>query len=259
MGGLPACCLPDALNVAAKQDEVFSRNFVKKPPASTDMVGPLNLAMGINDEHDSYGHKDANPLVFRDDRAPEGSPPMSIRPAIDSCAMLCDLDFLTSPEWQTMPEAGRSELEEKLLLEAETASEDSVYAAALKALWHNCPDALEVALRRAKDVPMAEAQAQDALFMAQKLEFTRIRQQFVAECIKFRSSGAPTESSVATLQVASVNIDKRCSTLMDVQPDEQMTSLPGLITKRDTIMLQSRIAAISKQLLNGAGVKLEVA
>jgi|Transcript_116874 hypothetical protein len=251
MGGLPGCCLPEGLNVAAKQDEVFSRSVVKKP-TNADMVGTLNLAMGVNDELAPCLRKDSNVLVLRDDRAPESSPPMSMRPAMDSCAMMCDLDFLTAPEWQTLPEAGPNALEDKLLQEAETTPEDAVYAVALRALWHNCPDALEVALRRAKDVPMAEAQAQDALFMAQKLEFTRIRQQYVAECIKFRSSGAPTQTSVAAFQCVAASIEARCSKLMDSQHDEQMTSLPGLITKRDTIMLQSRMTAITKQLVVGA-------
>jgi len=258
MGGLPACCLPDGLNVAAKQDEVFSRTFAQKPrdmrPA--DMVGTLNLAIGLNDEFAPCPEKNSNLLVLRDDRAPESSPPMSATRAMDSCAMLCDLDFLTTPEWQTMPDVTLTATEEKLLQEAETTSEDAVYAVALRALWHNCPDALEVALRRAKDVPMAEAQAQDAVFMAQKLEFTRIRQLYVAGCINFRSSGTPTETSVAALQAGGAAMEARCSKLMDVQLDEQMTSLPGLISKRDTLMLQSRMTTITKQLVNGSGAKL---
>jgi hypothetical protein len=167
--------------------------------------------------------------------------------------MLNDLDFLTSPEWQTMPESIPSVLEKNLLKEAEVASPDAVYTIALKALWHNCPDAMEVALQRLEDSMIPEAQASDIQFMKQKLEFTRIRQTFVAQCIEYRSSGPATESSIATLRSGIEAIEERCKQLMTAQPDEQMTQLPGLISKRDTIMLLSRIRDISAKLLPKRG------
>lgn len=263
--GMPTCtstcCIPDAITFAGKtQDEVFAAALPQKP----HMGGALNLAVGVPDELEAQDMK-KNMIVFRNDRAPTemGGTALSDRiasagtqnrfspRAVDSCTMLNDLDFLATPEWQTMPQPTTSAIEEKLLKEAESVSQETAYPVALRALWHNCPDALEVALRRVEGLALSEVQARDKRFMGQKLEFTRIRQRFVALCIEFRSSGSPTEGSKARLREGVEAVEERCLTLMAVQPDEQVTQLPGLIQKRDTIMLQSRIRTITAQLLPG--------
>jgi len=257
------CCVPDALSFRGKmQDDAIGGKHGCATEASS-----INLAVGVPDELGPVGDK-GNMLVFRDDRPPEmsGTPcgtPRSGRraqggaaefaTAVDSCTMLNDLDFLATPEWQTMPPTNPSELEEKMLKEAETASLDKVYNVALKALWHNCPDALEVGLRRAEGSPLSEDQARDKRFMAQKLEFTRIRQRFVALCMDFHGSGAPTEASKSSLRSGVAEVEERCTKLMAAQPDEQMTQLPGLIGKRDTLMLQTRIRTIAAKLFESSG------
>merc|ERR1719408_355202 len=152
-----------------------------------------------------------------------------------------------------MPQSTRSALEEGLIKEAESATQEKAYAVALKALWHNCPDALEVALRRVEGLNLSEVQARDKRFMAQKLEFTRIRQRFVALCVEFRSSGPPADASRAALTAGLEEVEQRLQGLMGEQLDEQVTQLPGLIQKRDTIMLQARIRTIAKRLLDGDG------
>jgi len=265
-----ACCLPDNFTMAGKtQDDVFDGGHVAGNLHSA--LGPRQYKprsevagiVGVADELREQSMKE-NMLVFRDNGAPSGngpdlkkpSPPHSaptrepiFHAAADSCTMLNDLDFLSTPEWQTMPQPTPSALEEKLLQEAETAPQESVYPIALRSLWHNCPDALEVALRRVDGFTLTEVQASDRKFMEQKLEFTRIRQRFVAHCIAFRSSGPPSEASKAALQVGVSEVEERCSNLMAAQPDEQKTQLPGLIQKRDTLMLLTRIRTIARQLL----------
>lgn len=245
-----ACCLPDALTFAGKsQEEVLGAH------RHSITNGTMNLSVGIPDELDGRENK-SNMIIFRNDRAPAEmcGTPRSARErfsnGVDSCTMLNDLDFLATPEWQTMPHPTPSALENNLLVEAESASPDAAYSVALRALWHNAPDALEVALRRAEGSPMTDAQARDKRFMEQKLEFTRIRQRFVVRCIDFRTSGTSEASSI-TLRAGVAEIEERIEKLMVAQPDEQMTQLPGLIGKRDTLMLQARIRTITGQLLAG--------
>merc|ERR1719235_1081071 len=191
---------------------------------------------------------DSDTAVFpRNERSDVDSAPF--RESVDSCTMLNDLDFLATPEWQTMPQAVPSAMELKLREEAETATQEKAYAVALKALWHNCPGALEVALNRVEGLNLDEVQARDKRFMAHKLEFTKVRQRFVAMCIEYRSSGQAEASGSERYQAGLAEVEERLRHLINDQPDEQVTQLPGLIGKRDTIMLQSRIREISTKLL----------
>lgn len=265
--GFPKCggCLPDAISFATGSDRLEEALTGSEGRAKYDAVGQLS------DEH-TLPARDSDMIIFREDQAPCG--PSPVRPPVpdassnrlpapsavqrndmpgppcfeygaDSASMLNDLDFLTSPEWQTMPPSSTSVLDDKLLAEATAAAPGtSAYPVALRALWHNSPDALEVALKRLDMSALTEAQARDAEFMQQKLEFTRIRQEFVALCVKFRGP----DGSAIVLQKGVARTEERCSKLMAAQPDEQCSQLPGLVQKRDTIMLLSRIRAIYARL-----------
>lgn len=150
-----------------------------------------------------------------------------------------DLDYLDNQAWQTLPpcDAETSRLDAELTARAHAAESGSAaYSVAMQALWHNCPNALEVAL--------CAAQSEIDL-MAQKLEFTRIRQQFVELCRRYRAAGSM--SSESFLQ-ASAQLEARCAALLAAQPSEQASALPGLVTRRDTGMLQCRIRDISRRL-----------
>merc|ERR1719235_484824 len=104
---------------------------------------------------------DSDTAVFpRNERSDVDSAPF--RESVDSCTMLNDLDFLATPEWQTMPQAVPSAMELKLREEAETATQEKAYAVALK-----------VALNRVEGLNLDEVQARDKRFMAHKLEFTK--------------------------------------------------------------------------------------
>lgn len=185
--------------------------------------------------------------------APESSYDRSYERAADSATMLNDLDFLESPEWQTMPKilTAAEQYEEVLVQEAKDVETGMpAYRVALKALWHNCPDALEIALDKIDIGSLPDpGQASDAEFMAQKLEFTRIRQGFVSLCHRFHQSSNSEGQNADNLKAGVSMIEARIEELLARQPDEQMSQLPGLIGRRDTIMLQSRIRDISRKLL----------
>lgn len=239
-----------------KQNMIVFRNDRAPEPAITHgQIGgcrEAEPAIGTNSDDFYKRAKTEMPTISSDTEYRSAkTEPASYAFAADSCSMLNDLDFLTDPEWQTMPQPSRSSLEEELIKEAESVSLEKAYTVALKSLWHNCPDALEVALKRVEDLPLSEVQARDKRFMAQKLEFTRIRLKFVAYCIEFRSSGPATEVSEVMLRTGVAGLEEMLEQLMAEQPDEQMTQLPGLIQKRDTIMLQARIRTITKKLLTG--------
>ena len=121
----------------------------------------------------------------------------------DSAALLSDLDVLATQAWQTLGQRDTAE-ERELLAEAVAAHHGSAaYAIALRALWMNCPDALEVALDTVR---------KELLFLSQKLEFTRIRQQFVCLCRDFHM-GCKDVSDGAAL------VMERCRRLADAQQE----------------------------------------
>jgi hypothetical protein len=155
---------------------------------------------------------------------------------------MTDLDALATPEWQTVPSVDNEEKEAELTARAQEAATGSVaYAVAQQALWHNCPDALETALDYVR---------QETELMDHKLQFTRIRQQFVSACQDFHRSDKP--SSLEGFRERAASVDKQCVALMERQPFEQSLNLPGLITRRDTILLQQRIRDISKRIISSA-------
>mmetsp|Transcript_4117 Transcript_4117/g.7453 ORF Transcript_4117/g.7453 Transcript_4117/m.7453 type:complete len:273 (-) Transcript_4117:31-849(-) len=260
--GLPKCgsCLPDAISFAKDSD--------RQEESLSSSVGrdAYDAAGQMVDEHTTVTPVTDCDVIFQDDRAlntayvqakpsvPAKAAPVAVAAHVtshhfeygaDSASMLNDLDFLASPEWQTMPPATTTALDEKLLTEArEAAIGSAAYPVALRALWHNCPDALEVALQRLDAASLGEAQARDAELMSQKLEFTRIRQEFVALCYEFRGP----EGSLMGLQKGVASAEERCEKLMARQPDEQFSQLPGLVQKRDTIMLLARIRTIYARL-----------
>lgn len=258
--GLPKCgsCLPDSISLAKDGDR-------QEEALPSEHRRAYDTAGQLVDEHAAITPLSDSAIVFQDDRAthgymqPAGTPAQTdvvpryakadatprFEYGADSASMLNDLDFLASPEWQTMPPVTTTALDEKLLTEAkEAAFGTAAYPVALRALWHNCPDALEVALQRLDMASLSEAQARDAEFMLQKLEFTRIRQEFVALCYEFRGP----EGSLMSFQKGVARTEERCEKLMARQPDEQFSQLPGLVQKRDTIMLLSRIRAIFARL-----------
>jgi len=72
----------------------------------------------------------------------------SCREAPDSAAMVIDLEKLTAPGAQRSVTARpKSSQDQALLREAQiTSPGDPLYNVAMKALWHGCPDVLELAL-----------------------------------------------------------------------------------------------------------------
>jgi len=162
---------------------------------------------------------------------------------MDSARLLSDLDILATPEWQTLPPEELNEKDAQLQAKVCAAQEGGsgtgglgCYRLALEALWHNCPDALEVAL--------GHVHAELGL-LAQKLEFTRIRQSFVKLCQDLhlcRSAPQQFLAGVAALR-------GRMGSLAQAQAYDQCSALPGLITKRDTILLQTRVEQITKRLV----------
>merc|ERR1719387_188025 len=123
----------------------------------------------------------------------------------------------------------------------------------MKALWHNCPDAQEQALQKVGDPASLPDQQQqrDYQYMEQKLHFTRLRQKFVGACKRFKSAGGNLgRGSPRQLRSDVALLETECEKLIAQQPDEQMSMLPGLIGKRDSIMLLSRMQDIVKKLLD---------
>jgi len=170
----------------------------------------------------------------------------SCREAPDSAAMVIDLEKLTAPGAQRSVTARpKSSQDQALLREAQiTSPGDPLYNVAMKALWHGCPDVLELALSRLDRSLLSEDQQRDANLMAQKLEFVRIGQQFVALCHEFHKGG-----SAAALRAGAAMVEHRCERLMSSQPERQQSRLPGLITRRDTILLHSKIQSITRNLV----------
>lgn len=180
--------------------------------------------------------------------------------ALDSARLLSDGDLveaLASPAWQTCPGGGKwgspedevGELDAELTRRARAAESGcDAYCVALQALWHNCPEALETALGTVR----AETE-----LMAQKLEFTRIRQRFVALCRRFRShasardagGGAVAPLSEADFLAGVEELRRCCDRLFKAQDAEQACGLPGLVTSRDTVLLASRISEVSARLV----------
>jgi len=238
---LPRCCLPDAMMLAAKTHGEVDFDTAGEWNKFEKEGGPLVFNVG-DEMQPNANQQDSTMIVFHDDRS---QPTQDY--AADSASMLNDLDFLTSPEWQTLPQTSDRAIHDVLLKEAEVATPGSAsFTIALKALWHNSPDALDVALKRLDYSTLSESQARDACYMAQKLEFTRIRLRFVALCLEFHKDRA-----AAPLQLGVEAAEQQCAELMAAQPDEMRSQLPGLVTKRDTIMLLARIRQISAQLLSG--------
>lgn len=242
---VPKCCIPDVMSLDSKDDGGEARRGggaqggIYGTSILVDEVAPASLA-------------EEDVIVLRNDQTPElarsamnqgddfGAP--------SSATLLNELDYLTSPEWQTMPQTVTTALDMQLLEEARTAPDSAAtYTVALRSLWHNCPDALEAALDRVNLDEVSPAQARDAELMRQKLEFTRIRQQFVALCMRFREDG-----SAADFEAGISAVDGRLAMLITLQPDEQASQLPALVQKRDTIMLRHRIQTITQRLLQTA-------
>lgn len=162
--------------------------------------------------------------------------------AADSATLLGDLDILATSEWQSLG-CQSVKMEEELIARTQAANCGfEAYAVALQALWHNCP----VALGGALDVVGREIR-----LMTQKLEFTRIRQCFVDLCQRFRACGGPL-AQVSQFLADVATVQKRCEALLELQIAEKKSALPGLVTKRDTVLLQSRIRDISTQLAHAA-------
>lgn len=221
---------PSGVNATAGLDLCTSTTFAKYVEES-----------GCPAEALEQEQRDPNVIVLCGAKATQHSALGTRDYAADTASMLSDLDFLASSEWQTLPAPSESALDASLLQEVDSAAPGSAaYPIAMKALWHNCPDALEAALKRLDYSVLSEAQVRDANFMAQKLEFTRIRQRFVARCGEFQR-----DRDLAKLQSGVVAAEKQCSKLMAAQPDEMRSQMPGLISKRDTIMLLVRIREIA--------------
>ena len=102
-----------------------------------------------------------------------------------------DLDVLSTQAWQTLGQRDVTEEREPL---AEAHRGSAAYAIALRALWMNCHDALEVALNTVR---------KELLFMSQKLEFTPIRQQFVCLCRGFHLGCMDLVDNAALVECAS--------------------------------------------------------
>mmetsp|Transcript_21180 Transcript_21180/g.59263 ORF Transcript_21180/g.59263 Transcript_21180/m.59263 type:complete len:313 (-) Transcript_21180:66-1004(-) len=167
-------------------------------------------------------------------RPPRG--PRELQCRADSSALLSDLDVLSTSAWQTLPSQTNSEKERELVASALSAEHGAAaYAVALQALWHNCPDALEAALGRLR--PEVE-------LLEQKLEFTRIRQEFVFVCTAFHTS--PCAQALST---CAATLQERCIKLAASQPVDHCVSLPGLVCRRDTLLLRDRIHNITEQLV----------
>lgn len=162
----------------------------------------------------------------------------------DSASMLNDLDLLLSNDWQRIPDPFANAMDTEMCRQVETLSDPDVYNLTLRALWSNCPFAMEAGLNRLEKCDLTEQQARDCQYMRNKLEFTMLRLKFVALCCRYRS-----DSNKEALESGVKLIDERCSRLIADQPDEQYSQLPGLVTKRDTIMLLSRVRLISSRLM----------
>lgn len=117
----------------------------------------------------------------------------------------------------------------------------AAYDLAQQALWHNCPDALEVALGLVQ---------QETQRMEHKLRFTRIRQRFVALCHAFHSGGK--SASIDEFRTQTSLVEKECVALIESQLQEQKNALPGLITRRDTILLHRRMQEVVKRIIASA-------
>lgn len=243
---LGKCCTPDTC--CLPKDAVVAHRAHYDPDcgdvARIDAVIPKCLAVG--DERLGAAIMGTD-LLLTPLQAVPAAPPSP--PAADSCALLSGLDFLTQAEWQTAPLEEFSTEDEALQLEAMAAGDAAAaHAVALKSLWHNCPRALEAALGRFDRAQLCESKALDAALMGQKLEFTQIRLQFLKCCRTFALGGGPEE-----LRKAVAEVESRCDCLIAAQADEQESALPGLISRRDTIMLASRIQEIAEKLLADAG------
>lgn len=178
-------------------------------------------------------------------RGPGGSARPEPPEPPDSCALLAgSLDFLASPEWQSMPARGLSPREEALL--RELAEGADAYAAALRALWNNWPKALEAALARvdAGAEALSEEQARDARLMRQKLAFSLARLDFVDLCQAYCAGGDP-----GAFQRGVEGLERRLGELLAQQAQDEESALPGLVGRRDTLMLLARVQDLAGRLL----------
>lgn len=144
---------------------------------------------------------------------------------------------LKEVEWQ-VPARTESETEElNAFLESNQTSPRTIFNFALKALWRNWIDSLETAIKALEQHPLDdEAKLKDVEYMSHKLEFTRIRQDVIVCCATYHEN-TDLGSFVQTAEL----LGKRCDALAHEQSDDMASALPGLIPRRDTMMLRSRI------------------
>lgn len=250
---LPKCCLPDSIVLAQRIEPDAESNPSTQAYPSTQAGDHRKLCLAAAEP--SRAQPPQPPGGGSSPRLPKYSPHAR---AADSATILNDLDFLVNPEWQTMPQADEANMaqERQLSEEAEAATIGSAaaYTVAMKGLWHNCPDAMEIALSKVTPETLSPLQVKDAEFMRQKLEFTRIRQRFVSTCIEFHKCGPDDRAGgLNVLTRGMEEVERRALNLIALQPDELESQLPGLISKRDTIMLLSRVRDIHKELLAKTG------
>lgn len=272
---LPHCCLPESLIIAnAVQSEQSLAPLTPADSVVTTGKGngepslvPLGAeagqakACGSRPNGAPLGRlklSAPSPRTGPTNAGPSSTPRPQLSPAVDSASLLSGLDLLASPEWQTMPLEKVNPDQEALMHEIEAAQEGKpCLSLAMRALWHNCPDALEVALQRLGPFDALQPDEQkNAEFMKQKLEFTRLRQDFVAACRQFHEDGRGGAVTAATraesLRAKGREFEARGSDLAARQPHEQESMLPGLIGRRDTIMLLARMKDVEEKLLQQA-------
>eukprot|EP00300_Choanocystis_sp_HF-7_P005439 c14081_g1_i2.p1 GENE.c14081_g1_i2~~c14081_g1_i2.p1 ORF type:complete len:234 (-),score=49.67 c14081_g1_i2:1014-1715(-) len=154
---------------------------------------------------------------------------------MDSCEWLALR--LKEVEWQ-VPDRTEVETEDLTAFQGRDETDPTtVYNFALKALWRNWIDSLEFALGVLKSKPIEEeSRRNDVEYMSHKLEFTRIRQAMLLCCEAYR-----TTLNVDAFAKKSLELCERCDRLSTAQSDDMASALPGLIPRRDTMMLKSRI------------------
>eukprot|EP00298_Acanthocystis_sp_HF-20_P008375 c17643_g1_i1.p1 GENE.c17643_g1_i1~~c17643_g1_i1.p1 ORF type:complete len:145 (-),score=40.07 c17643_g1_i1:155-589(-) len=118
-----------------------------------------------------------------------------------------------------------------------------LYDLTLKSLWKNWIDALEIGLQKLTKFKIVEEQKiLDLQFMKHKLDFTRIRQSFVIALKRYIQ-----DSNFEKLKEEAKALIFRCEKLAESQPEDVFSALPGIIPRRDTMMLQGRIDDLLKK------------
>jgi hypothetical protein len=150
---------------------------------------------------------------------------------------------LENVEWH-VPERCQEETDMMTEIEALTNDQPAqIYDLTMKSLWKNWIDALELGLGRMKHFEITvEQQKLDLQFMTHKLDFTRIRQEVVTLCRK-----CIREKDFGTFEIEMQQFVVRCQDLASSQPEDLFSALPGIVPRRDTMMLQSRIEELVKK------------